>query len=93
MRDSGLEWTILRPNTFASNTFSWIEPLSAGRPVPNLTGDGRQAVVDPRDVSAVAVAALRSSEHHGTVLGRPPRGYAEWAADHRAVFDAVGVAG
>ncbi|MFE1595187.1 NAD(P)H-binding protein [Nocardia sp. NPDC058705] len=168
VRDSGLEWTILRPNTFASNTFSWIEPLSSGHPVPNLTGDGRQAVVDPRDVSAVAVAALRSNEHHGriytltgpdlqtgrdqaavlakildrpiavtdipeadartfmvsaglppafvegaltgqafiraghneqrtddiaTVLGRPPRGYAEWAADHRAAFDAVGVAG
>ncbi|WP_410871675.1 NAD(P)H-binding protein [Nocardia sp. A7] len=161
VRDSGLEWTILRSNTFASNTFSWIEPLRDGHPVPNLTGDGSQAVVDPRDVSAVAVAALRSSEHHGRtytltgpdlqtgrdqaavlaevigrpiavtdiaeadarafmvaaglppafvagaltgqsfirgghnelvtddiarVLGRPPRSYANWAADHRAAF-------
>ncbi|MFI1239071.1 NAD(P)H-binding protein [Nocardia salmonicida] len=161
VRDSGLEWTILRPNTFASNTFSWIEPLSSGHPVPNLTGEGRQAVVDPRDVSAVAVAALRSNDHHGRtytltgptlqtghdqaavlaeiidrpiavtdiaeadarafmveaglppafvdgaltgqafirgghnelitddvarVLGRPPRSYATWAADHRAAF-------
>ncbi|MGY0502535.1 NAD(P)H-binding protein [Nocardia sp. FBN12] len=165
VRDSGLEWTILRPNTFASNTFSWIEPLGNGHPVPNLTGDGKQAVVDPRDVSAVAAVALRSSDHHGhtftltgpelqtsrdqaavlaeilgrpiavtdiaeadarafivaaglppafvegsligqafirgghnelitddiaRVLGRPPRGYATWAADHRDAFGPVG---
>ncbi|MEU5406318.1 hypothetical protein ABZ335_09630 [Nocardia asteroides] len=90
MRASGLEWTILRPNTFASNTFSWIQPLADGAPVPNLTGDGRQAVVDPRDVAAVAVAALRDpaqlSGDVAAVLGRPPRGYADWAADHRAAF-------
>ncbi|MFD6398787.1 NAD(P)H-binding protein [Nocardia sp. NPDC060249] len=164
VRDSGLEWTILRPNTFASNTFSWIEPLHAGHPVPNLTGEGRQPVVDPRDVAAVAVAALRAPAHVGRTLtltgpelltgreqaavlagiigrpievtdiaeadarafmtaaglppafvegaavgqsfvrhghnetitdhieqalGRPPRGYATWAADHRAAFAPV----
>ncbi|MEV0058232.1 NAD(P)H-binding protein [Nocardia sp. NPDC050718] len=65
VRASGLEWTILRPNTFASNTFSWIEPMRNGHPVPNLTGDGRQAVVDPRDVAEVAAAALRDPAHHG----------------------------
>ncbi|MFF2086461.1 NAD(P)H-binding protein [Nocardia sp. NPDC058176] len=168
VRDSGLEWTILRPNTFASNTFSWIEPLRTGHPVPNLTGDGRQAVVDPRDIAEVAAAALRDPAHHGrtytltgptlqtgreqaadlsavlgrpievtdiaptdarafmtaaglppafiegaligqtfirdghnellsadiaAVLGRPPRTYAEWAADHRAAFAASEVGG
>ncbi|MFD3747075.1 NAD(P)H-binding protein [Nocardia sp. NPDC058633] len=161
VRESGLEWTILRPNTFASNTLSWIEPLRAGAPVPNLTGEGRQAVVDPRDVAEVAAAALRGEAHHGRtytltgpilqtgreqagalaevigrpitvtdiaeddaadfmrsaglppafveaaangqsfirhghnelltadiehVLGRPPRSYATWAADHRDSF-------
>ncbi|MDO3647565.1 SDR family oxidoreductase [Nocardia mangyaensis] len=65
VRESGLEWTILRPNTFASNTFSWLEPLRNGHPVPNLTGDGRQAVVDPRDIADVAAAALRDTAHHG----------------------------
>ncbi|MGW6727220.1 NAD(P)H-binding protein [Nocardia sp. NPDC055029] len=67
VRNSGLEWTILRPNTFASNTFSWIEPLTTGSPVPNLTGDGRQAVVDPRDVAEVAAAALRTGAHDGRI--------------------------
>ncbi|MGF0314410.1 NmrA family NAD(P)-binding protein [Nocardia fluminea] len=45
-----------------------VEPLRAGHPVPNLTGDGRQPVVDPRDVAAVAVTALRSPAHAGRIL-------------------------
>ncbi|MEV0249884.1 NAD(P)H-binding protein [Nocardia sp. NPDC050712] len=65
VRDSGLEWTILRPSSFASNTLSWADALRAGQPVPNLTGTGTQGVIDPRDVAAVAVAALVSSEHAG----------------------------
>ncbi|MEV0759824.1 SDR family oxidoreductase [Nocardia sp. NPDC050435] len=65
VRDSGLEWTILRPSSFASNTLSWADPIRAGQPVPNLTGTGIQGVIDPRDVAAVAVHALRTSEHAG----------------------------
>lgn len=64
-RESGLEWTVLRPSTFASNTLSWSEPIRAGQPVPNLTGAGAQGVVDPRDVAAVAVEALHSAAHAG----------------------------
>ncbi|WP_328472132.1 NAD(P)H-binding protein [Actinoplanes sp. NBC_00393] len=141
---SGLAWTILRPSSFASNSLAL-----------NLTGDGRQGVIDPRDVAAVAVAALTDPAHHGRVytltgpellsvpeqarilgevlgrtvtttdvtelpaglppaaaeairigvawaraghnavltddvarvLGRPPTGFREWAADHRDHFD------
>ncbi|MER6211220.1 NAD(P)H-binding protein [Streptomyces sp. NPDC001642] len=58
VRDSGLEWTILRPSAFATNTLGWAASLRAGSPVPNTSGDGGQGVVDPRDVSEVAVAAL-----------------------------------
>ncbi|MEU4804845.1 NAD(P)H-binding protein [Actinosynnema sp. NPDC023587] len=57
VRDSGLEWTVLRPSSFATNL--------TREPVHNLTGDVPQAVIDPRDVAAVAVAALTSSAHHG----------------------------
>ncbi|WP_330251308.1 SDR family NAD(P)-dependent oxidoreductase [Nocardia sp. NBC_00565] len=160
-RDSGLEWTILRPSTFASNTLSWADAIRSGRPVANLTGTGSQGVVDPRDVAAVAAEALATPGHSGhtytltgpelltaadqaaalaTVLGqpldvvdvpedvarehmtaagmspeyvdgalagqayvragrnaiitddirqilaRPPRSYAEWAADHASAF-------
>ncbi|MEV4035905.1 NAD(P)H-binding protein [Streptomyces umbrinus] len=65
VRESELEWTILRPSAFASNTLSWAEPIRADEPVPNMTGDGLQGVIDPRDVSAVAVEALLSARHAG----------------------------
>ncbi|MFI6167873.1 NAD(P)H-binding protein [Nocardia sp. NPDC051052] len=163
-RESGVDWTILRPSSFASNTLSWADAIRNDQPVPSMTGSGRQGVVDPRDVSAVAVQALLSSDHAGRVytltgpelltsadqvavlaevlgqplevvdvqneaarehmrsaglseafidaalagqayvrgggnavvtddlrqaLGRAPRTYAEWAADHAAVFRAA----
>ncbi|MGW4738009.1 SDR family oxidoreductase [Nocardia xishanensis] len=65
VRESGLEWTVLRPSSFASNTSSWADPIRAGQPVPNLTGEGAQGVIDPRDVAAVAVEALLSAAHAG----------------------------
>ncbi|MFG2946968.1 SDR family oxidoreductase [Streptomyces adustus] len=63
--DSGADWTLLRPSAFASNTLSWAGEIRAGKQVPNLTGDGLQGVVDPRDVSEVAVRALVEEGHAG----------------------------
>ncbi|MFJ2155277.1 SDR family oxidoreductase [Streptomyces sp. NPDC087856] len=65
VRDSGLEWTILRPSAFATNTLGWAASLRTGSPIPNTSGDGGQGVVDPRDVSEVAVAALLDPAHAG----------------------------
>ncbi|MET8224007.1 NAD(P)H-binding protein [Streptomyces sp. NPDC005301] len=67
VRDSGLEWAVLRPSAFASNTLSWAEPIRSGDPVPDPTGPGTQGVVDPRDVAEVAVAALLDPRHSGRV--------------------------
>ncbi|MFI5718747.1 NAD(P)H-binding protein [Nocardia sp. NPDC051750] len=67
VRAAGVDWTILRPSSFASNTLSWAPALHSGLPVSNLTGSGAQGVVDPRDVSAVAAEALSSSAHSGRV--------------------------
>ncbi|WP_323747167.1 SDR family NAD(P)-dependent oxidoreductase [Catenulispora pinisilvae] len=58
-------WTILRPSSFASNTLRWAPMISAGQPVANMTGDGAQGVIDPRDVAEVAVAALTTADHAG----------------------------
>jgi uncharacterized protein YbjT (DUF2867 family) len=65
VRDSGLTWTILRPTVFATNTLAWAGDIRAGRPVPNLFGAGRQGVVDPADIAAVAAEALLDDRHHG----------------------------
>jgi uncharacterized protein YbjT (DUF2867 family) len=64
-RASGLEWTLLRPSSFASNTLSWVAAVREGTPAPNMMGAGRQGVVDPRDVAEVAVAALLDPRHAG----------------------------
>ncbi|MFF3221306.1 NAD(P)H-binding protein [Nocardia suismassiliense] len=66
-RESGVEWTILRPSSFASNTLSWADAIRTGQPVPSMTGTGQQGVVDPRDVSAAAVEALLSADHAGNI--------------------------
>ncbi|MBB5959479.1 uncharacterized protein YbjT (DUF2867 family) [Saccharothrix tamanrassetensis] len=57
VRGSGLEWTILRPASFATNLLR--------EPVYNLTGDAGHAVIDPRDIAAVAAEALTTSVHRG----------------------------
>ena len=62
---SGLVWTVLRPSGFASNLLWHRAALRAGEPLPNLAGDARQAVIDPRDVAAVAVAAMTDDAHDG----------------------------
>ncbi|WP_327667482.1 NAD(P)H-binding protein [Streptomyces sp. NBC_00485] len=65
VRTSGLEWTVLSPSAFASNTLTWAQAVRENTPAPNMMGDGRQGVVDPRDVSEVAVAALLDARHAG----------------------------
>lgn len=62
---SGLEWTILRPPSFASNLLWYASAVRAGAPLPNMTGTGKQAIIDPRDIAEVAAEALTTSVHIG----------------------------
>jgi uncharacterized protein YbjT (DUF2867 family) len=65
VRESGLAWTFLQPDSFMTNTFQWIPQLRAGDVVRAPFGDVRVATIDPDDVGAVAAAALTSSAHEG----------------------------
>ncbi|MEU4570917.1 SDR family oxidoreductase [Nonomuraea sp. ATR24] len=65
VRESGLEWTILRPGNFATNTLAWAESVRNGRTVFAPFGDVGLPAVDPDDIAAVAAAALREPGHHG----------------------------
>jgi len=65
IENSGLAWTFLRPPSFASNFLGYRELIGKNEPIPNILGTAQQAIVDPRDVSAVAVAALLSDTHNG----------------------------
>jgi uncharacterized protein YbjT (DUF2867 family) len=82
-RDSGLEWTVLRPGGFASNSMLWSEPVRKERTVIAPFGDVGLPVIDPRDIAHVAAAALTEDGHAGkayTLTGPAlitPRGQAE----------------
>jgi uncharacterized protein YbjT (DUF2867 family) len=65
VRDSGLGWTFLQPNSFMSNTLQWIPQLRAGNVVRGPFADVPVATIDPYDVAAVSARALTSSDHEG----------------------------
>ena len=65
VRASGLEWTILRPPSFATNLLWYAAAVRAGHPIPNMTGTGRQGIIDPRDIAAVAAETLVNAVHIG----------------------------
>jgi (4-alkanoyl-5-oxo-2,5-dihydrofuran-3-yl)methyl phosphate reductase len=65
LKASGIGWTMLRPGAFASNTLAWTGSIKAQGAVFALTGEGRTAPIDPRDIAAVGVKALTSPGHQG----------------------------
>ena len=65
IEDSGRAWTMLRPSSFASNFLAYRQLIETDEPIPDMLGPTRHGVVDPRDVSAVAVEALLDDTHNG----------------------------
>jgi uncharacterized protein YbjT (DUF2867 family) len=65
VRDSGLGWTFLQPNTFMTNTFQWLPQLQQGSVIRAPFPDVRVATIDPDDIGAVAAAALTSDASAG----------------------------
>ena len=66
VKESGLEWTIVRPTFFAQN-FSegaWLDDVISGT-VAFPIGDVREPFVDTDDIADVAVAALTEDRHIG----------------------------
>ncbi|MDF2706155.1 MAG: NmrA family transcriptional regulator [Nonomuraea muscovyensis] len=67
VRLSGLDWTILRPGGFDSNTYAWAESVRTQRTVTAPFGDVGLPFVDPDDIAEVAAAALCGDGHAGQV--------------------------
>ncbi|MFI6322836.1 SDR family oxidoreductase [Nonomuraea sp. NPDC050556] len=66
LRDSGEDWTILRPDWFAQN-FSegpWL-PGVLGGTLALPTGDGATPFIDAGDIAEVAARALTEDRHSG----------------------------
>ncbi|MBB5137539.1 uncharacterized protein YbjT (DUF2867 family) [Thermocatellispora tengchongensis] len=67
VKQSGLEWTMLRPGNFDSNTFRWADSVRAQRVVTAPFGDVAVPAIDPADIAEVAGVALREPGHEGNV--------------------------
>ena len=65
IEDSGASWTFLRPTGFASNTLLWADQIRSGDVVRWPFGAAVRALVDERDIAAVAVRALSDDGHEG----------------------------
>ncbi|BCK67472.1 NmrA family transcriptional regulator [Streptomyces libani subsp. rufus] len=67
LRESGLEWAILRPGGFASNALWWAESVRTQQVVAAPFGDVGVPIIDPADIAAVAAACLMEDRHAGGV--------------------------
>jgi uncharacterized protein YbjT (DUF2867 family) len=65
VRESGLGWTFLQPNSFMTNTYQWTAQLQQGDVVRAPFADVRVATIDPDDIGAVAALALRTGGSDG----------------------------
>jgi len=65
VRQSGMDWTILRPGGFHSNAYAWAGSIRTARTVAAPFGDVGLPTVDPADIADVAAAALREDGHTG----------------------------
>jgi len=63
IRQSGLAFTVLRPNSFMQNFINYFPPRDGAIYLP--WGDGKASFVDARDIGAVAAEVLTSDGHEG----------------------------
>jgi uncharacterized protein YbjT (DUF2867 family) len=80
IRESGLAFTFLRPNSFMQNFFTYFLPRNGAIYLP--WGNGTASFVDTRDIATVAAKVLTSDGHEGkiyTLTGPATLGIAEVA--------------
>lgn len=65
VREAGIASTILRPYAFMSNALRWADQVRAGDVVKLPFAGVAIAMIDPRDIARVAVAALLAEGHDG----------------------------
>lgn len=65
VRESGLDWTILRCGAFMTDLCRWSWSVRMENTVYTTAGEPGAALVHPRDVAAAAVAAMTGGGHVG----------------------------
>ncbi|MET9543346.1 hypothetical protein ABZY16_38630 [Streptomyces sp. NPDC006553] len=64
VRESALDWTVLRPDGFASNAFLRADQVRSAGTVAAPFADVALPVVDPMDIAGVAAEVLREPAAH-----------------------------
>lgn len=83
LKESGLAYTILRPNFFMQNFLFLFPTLSSEGTICGPMGGGRVSMVDTRDVATVAARTLVDAGHEGRtylVTGPEALSFADAAA-------------
>jgi uncharacterized protein YbjT (DUF2867 family) len=65
IRDSGVAWTFIQPNSFMTNALRWLPQLQAGDTIRLPFANVPIATIHPADIAAVAAAALTTDRHEG----------------------------
>lgn len=65
IRDSGMEWTFLRPTSFMQNLLGLADMIKSGT-IYQPAGDSKAGFVDVADIASVAVEALTEPGHEGS---------------------------
>jgi uncharacterized protein YbjT (DUF2867 family) len=90
VRQSDMDWTILRPGGFNSNAYAWAETVRAQRTVAAPFGDVGLPTIDPTDIAEVAAAALREDSHRGQVYELTGPALTTMRQRAEAIGDALG---
>src|SRR2546423_13295558 len=65
VRESGVVFTFLRPNSFMQNFFTYFPPRNGAIYLP--WGNGTASFVDTRDIASVAAKVLTTDGHEGKI--------------------------
>jgi uncharacterized protein YbjT (DUF2867 family) len=65
VRESGLPWTFLQPNSLMSNAFRWLPQLKNGDVIHAPFAEVAISTLHPDDLGAVAARALTTADHEG----------------------------
>ena len=87
---SGLEWTFIRPSTFAVNTLWWARQIRCGDVVRGAYGSLGMALLHEADIAAVAARALTEDGHCGRVYHLTGPEVVSQAEQVRLIGDVLG---
>ncbi|MBL3658783.1 SDR family oxidoreductase [Fulvivirga sediminis] len=62
LRDSGIDWTILKPTAFMQNFLSSAKPVSKGF-LPQVAGKGKVGYIHTDDIANVAFCVITEDKH------------------------------